>query len=195
MWKECIRKPLLVSSMCHNVCSSYLLAMLKPLSSQWICVCVWFYRQQHHELHCRQRKHPLAKLKGHFGWSLWDYLIGYTGLLFLFVILRFKWSYDWWRGLEVTWLFICMYSSYRDTPPKNENFVIIYLPIGTTDFHSTMEVNGAKQLFSSNRSSKYLPLCSSEESNKVSKWWQNFHFWVEYPFKEECIVLKCSLPI
>jgi len=109
MWKECIRKPLLVSSMCHNVCSSYLLAMLKPLSSQWICVCVWFYRQQHHELHCRQRKHPLAKLKGHFGWSLWDYLIGYTGLLFLFVILRFKWSYDWWRGLEVTWLCICFF--------------------------------------------------------------------------------------
>jgi len=28
-----------------------------------------------------------------------------------------------------------------------------------------MEVNGTKQLFSSNRSSKYLPLCSAEERN------------------------------
>jgi len=27
----------------------------------------------------------------------------------------------------------------------------------------TMEVNGAKQLFGSNRSSKYLPSCSAEE--------------------------------
>jgi len=32
-------------------------------------------------------------------------------------------------------------------------------------FFSTMEVNGAKQLFGSNRSSKYLPLCSAEERN------------------------------
>jgi len=41
---------------------------------------------------------------------------------------------------------------------------------GTIDFHSicffsTMEVNGAKQLFCSNRSSRYLPLSSSEERN------------------------------
>jgi len=28
-----------------------------------------------------------------------------------------------------------------------------------------MEVNGAPQLFGSNRSSKYLPLCSAEERN------------------------------
>jgi len=38
---------------------------------------------------------------------------------------------------------------------------------GTIDFHIvfTMEVNGAKQLFGSNRSSKYLSLCSAEERN------------------------------
>jgi len=40
---------------------------------------------------------------------------------------------------------------------------------GTIDFHSiffsTMEVNGAKQLFGSNRSSKYLPFCSAEETH------------------------------
>jgi len=30
---------------------------------------------------------------------------------------------------------------------------------------STMEVNADKQLFGSNRSSKYLPLCSSEETH------------------------------
>jgi len=38
---------------------------------------------------------------------------------------------------------------------------------GIIDFHSrkknTMEVNGAQQLFGSNRSSKYLSLCSAEE--------------------------------
>jgi len=37
------------------------------------------------------------------------------------------------------------------------------------DFHSISffykEVNGAKQPFSSNRSSKHLPLCSAEERN------------------------------
>jgi len=32
-------------------------------------------------------------------------------------------------------------------------------------FYSTMEVNGAKQLFGSNQSSKYLNLCSAEERN------------------------------
>jgi len=41
---------------------------------------------------------------------------------------------------------------------------------GTIDFHSrkkknTMKVNGAKQLFGFNRSSKYLPLCSAEVRN------------------------------
>jgi len=39
---------------------------------------------------------------------------------------------------------------------------------GTSDFHSilffsTMEVNGAKQLFGSNHTSKYRLLCSAEE--------------------------------
>jgi len=35
---------------------------------------------------------------------------------------------------------------------------------GLQFFFSTMEVNGAKQLFGPNSSSKYLPLCSAEES-------------------------------
>ncbi len=61
---------------------------------------------------------------------------------------------------------------------------------GTIDFHSiffpTMEVNGAPKQPGYKLSSKYLPLCSSEHRNsyrfwnylRVSKWWQNFHFWV-----------------
>jgi len=34
-----------------------------------------------------------------------------------------------------------------------------------------MEVNGAKQLFGSNRSSKYLPLFSAEEGNSYRFGW------------------------
>ncbi len=65
---------------------------------------------------------------------------------------------------------------------------------GTIDPHSiffpTMEVNGApKQV--TNFLSKYLPLCSAEKRHSyrfgnylsVSQLWQNFHFWVNYPFK------------
>jgi len=36
---------------------------------------------------------------------------------------------------------------------------------GTIDFFSTMKVNGPKQLFGSNRSSKYFPLCSAERNS------------------------------
>jgi len=36
-------------------------------------------------------------------------------------------------------------------------------PLTSIVFFSIMEVNGAKQPFGSNRSSKYLPLCSAEE--------------------------------
>ncbi len=28
---------------------------------------------------------------------------------------------------------------------------------------------------------------------RVSKWWQNFHFWVNYPFKETALLLKWNL--
>jgi len=51
-----------------------------------------------------------------------------------------------------------------------------------------MEVNGAHQLFGYRHSSKYL-LCSAEQRNsfrsatRASKWWQNYPFQVEYPFK------------
>jgi len=89
---------------------------------------------------------------------------------------------------------------------KNENYVIIYsrwsccqlervsffcwthrkifwrmigtlVPLTSIVFFSTMEVNGTKQLFGSNRSSKYLPMCSAEERNSymfVTIWeWVN----------------------
>jgi len=60
----------------------------------------------------------------------------------------------------------------------------------------SMEVNGAKHLFGSNCSSKYLPLCSAEERNsRASKWWQNFHFWVAFPFKTQRSVADESWPI
>ncbi len=53
-----------------------------------------------------------------------------------------------------------------------------------------MEVNGAPDLLCFPHSSEYLPLCSAEQRHSyrfgttwdVSKW-QNFHFWVIYPFK------------
>jgi len=52
---------------------------------------------------------------------------------------------------------------------------------GTIDFHSrkknTMEVNGAKVPIVLQN----ILLCVS---CWVSKWWQNFHFLVEYPFKK-----------
>ncbi len=44
-------------------------------------------------------------------------------------------------------------------------------------FFPTMEVNGAPKQPGYKRSSKYLPLCSAEQRR------QNFHFWVNYPFK------------
>ncbi len=43
------------------------------------------------------------------------------------------------------------------------------------------------KLFGYQHSSKYLLLCSTEESQsykfETSKWWQNFHFCLNYPFK------------
>jgi len=68
-------------------------------------------------------------------------------------------------------------------------------------FFSTMEVNGAKQLFGSNRSSKYLPLCSETHTGlhcnilRVSKWWQNFYFWVECPFKCAICIRRSSVGV
>ncbi len=65
-----------------------------------------------------------------------------------------------------------------------------------------MEVNGAPKQPGYKLSSKYLPLCSAEQRLiqvwnylRVSKWWQNFHFWVNYPFKLIMTlktVLSCS---
>ncbi len=66
---------------------------------------------------------------------------------------------------------------------------------GTIDFHSIcfaiMEVNGAPKQPGYKLSSKYLPLCSAEKRLfiqvwnylRVSKWWQNCHFWVNYTSK------------
>ncbi len=66
---------------------------------------------------------------------------------------------------------------------------------GTIDFHSkkkiTMEVNGAPELLCFPHSSDIF-LCVQQNKDihtgwnylRVSKWWQNFHFWVNYPFKK-----------
>ncbi len=65
----------------------------------------------------------------------------------------------------------------------------------TIDFHSifffpTMEVNGAPKQpgytffrissFVFSRTKKFLQVWNKL---RVSKWWQNFYFWVNYPFK------------
>jgi len=78
-----------------------------------------------------------------------------------------------------------------DTPPKNENChhlltfkllqtcMSVLLLLNTKEdilkndwnfgtIFSTMEVKGAKQLFGSNRTSKYLLLCSAEERNSYT---------------------------
>jgi len=65
---------------------------------------------------------------------------------------------------------------------------------GTIDFHSrkknTMEVNDAPQLFGSNRSSGYLPLCSSEHRNsyRFATTWG----WVNY---DRIFIFGWSLPL
>ncbi len=62
-----------------------------------------------------------------------------------------------------------------------------------TDFHSifphTMEVNGYRQLFGYQHSSKYLILCSAAEKDSYRfattwGWVNDVHFWVNYPFKD-----------
>ncbi len=64
------------------------------------------------------------------------------------------------------------------------------------DFHSIsfpiMEVNGDKQLFGSSKLFKISyfvfnirkKLIKVWNDMRVSKWWQNFHFWVNYPFNQ-----------
>ncbi len=55
-----------------------------------------------------------------------------------------------------------------------------------------MEANSAPELLCFPHSLEYLPLCLAEQIHsyrftwnylRVSKWWQNFHFWVNSPFK------------
>jgi len=79
---------------------------------------------------------------------------------------------------------------------------IFWRTIGTIDFHSifffrTMEVNGAKQLFGSNRSSKYLPLCSSEEINSyrfATTWgWGATIFGCSIPLKTTKVAIGAML--
>ncbi len=62
-------------------------------------------------------------------------------------------------------------------------------------FFPTMEVNGAPKLRGYKLSSKYLPFVFGRSKTsiqvwdylRVSKWWQNFHFCVNYPFKVNLI--------
>jgi len=73
--------------------------------------------------------------------------------------------------------------------------------IVTIDFHSrkknTMEVSGAKVpivlhniFLCVHQKKEIIQVCNNL---KVSKWWQNFHFWVEYPFKISQDNLKQTL--
>ncbi len=66
---------------------------------------------------------------------------------------------------------------------------------GMIDFHmmekNTMEVNGYRQLFGYQCSANWIILHSVDEiktptgwnKRRVSKWWTDFHFWINYPFK------------
>ncbi len=72
------------------------------------------------------------------------------------------------------------------------------------DFHSMekytmVKLNGYRQLFGYQHSSKYLLVYSTEVRNtyriRTSGGWinyDNFHFWVNYPFKEMCFQIKES---
>jgi len=76
----------------------------------------------------------------------------------------------------------CMSNTMEDILKNDCNF-------GTNDFHFI-----AKQLFGSNRSSKYLPLCSTEERNShrfATTWgWVNDYriviFWWSIPLRTCC---------
>ncbi len=65
----------------------------------------------------------------------------------------------------------------------------------------TMEVNGAPKQPDYKLSSEYLPLCSGRTKTfiqvwnylRVIKWWQNFHFWVNYPFKIISQICVCAV--
>ncbi len=75
---------------------------------------------------------------------------------------------------------------------------------GTIDFHNvffpTRKVNGAPKQPDYKLSSIYLPFVFGRTKRfiqvwnylRVSKWWQNFHFWVNYTFKNPsfCIILS-----
>ncbi len=63
-----------------------------------------------------------------------------------------------------------------------------------------MEVNGAPELLCFPHSSEYLPLCSAEQRHSYrfgTTWgggelWQNFHFWLNYPFKTLICCTLCA---
>ncbi len=62
-------------------------------------------------------------------------------------------------------------------------------------YFPTMEFNGYQQLFGRtffkissfvlNRRRKLIQICNNL---KVSKWWQNFHVWLNHPFKLHCFL-------
>ncbi len=72
---------------------------------------------------------------------------------------------------------------------------------GTIDFYSrkinTIKVNGAPEPLCFPLSSEYLAFSLSEKKDihtglepLEGKWWQNFHFCVNYPFKKQIIKLE-----
>ncbi len=62
-------------------------------------------------------------------------------------------------------------------------------PLTSIVFIFSIEVNGAPKQHGYAFSSKYLPFGRTKKFIQVwnyfrlSKWWQHFHFWVNYPFK------------
>ncbi len=76
----------------------------------------------------------------------------------------------------------------------------IWSPLTSIVFIFLLEVNGAPKQPGYKLSSEYLPLCSEQRQvwnyMRVSKWWQNFQFWVNYPFNyiktfEQTAIFTC----
>ncbi len=75
-----------------------------------------------------------------------------------------------------------------------------WAPLTSIVFIFLLEVNGAPKQPGYKLSSEYLPLCSEQRQvwnyMRVSKWWQNFQFWVNYPFNyiktfEQTAIFTC----
>ncbi len=120
-----------------------------------------------------------------------------------YIFFLYKWMYVGWLNVKgmvypkmknlsfssscskpnVSFLFFC-WTQKRDIS-KNVGSQTLWHPLTSIVFfpHS-LEINGDQKLFSNlififNRRKKIIQVWSL----MVSKWWQNFHFWVNFPFK------------